>query len=147
MAFTGRPPVQINPKELTALAAQGLTNREIMRCLGISEETFYKKKRQLKEFNEALEEGRARGTAKITNVLFNKAAAGDNACMFFYLERRAGWIRQENLKHEGEIGGKYEHQYSFDIESRSVLRRFLEDLKLIEGPGGADTPVPGDGEA
>jgi hypothetical protein len=147
MAKAGRKPIEIEEKELISLAAQGLTDQEIIDYLNISTTTFYKYKRQKAQFTQALAHGRARGVAAIANKLYNKAAAGDLEAMKFFLERRAGWIRQENLKHEGEIGGKHEHKHSLDDEIGPVLREILSGFGFPAGPEAPSNADPGDSKA
>ena len=48
---------------------QGLTMEKIARTLGISQSTLYDKKRELKEFSEAIKNGQAEGEAVITSRL------------------------------------------------------------------------------
>lgn len=147
MAKAGRKPIEINLKQVESLAAQGLSNEKIYDYLKISHQTFYRKKRELSELSEALSQGRAKGTAKIANVLFNKAAAGDNACMFFYLERKAGWVRQETVKHEGGgPDGKHEHTREHKDELGPGLRALLASVGIHPGGRPATSP-PGDSRA
>ena len=143
MAKAGRKPIEINEKELTSLAAQGLTDQEIMDYFNIGSTTFYRKKRQIEQFRQAVAQGRARGNAAISNKLYNKAAAGDLEAMKFYLERRCGWIRQENLKHEGDMGVKHEHTHEHDVELGPVLTALLQGIG-IDTEKEAPKDAPGD---
>lgn len=146
MSTTGRKPVQIDEKELIALAAQGLSDREIIDYLNIGTTTFYKNKKQNAKFTKALAHGRARGSAAIANKLYNKANGGDLEAMKFYLERKCGWIRQENLKHEGDIGGKHEHKHTLDDEVGPVLREILSGFGFTAGAKGSPDAHEGDSE-
>jgi len=147
MATAGRKPVQIDEKELIALAAQGLTDREIIDYLNISTTTFYKNKRQNAKFTQALAHGRARGSAAIANKLYNKANGGDLEAMKFYLERKCGWVRQENLHHEGDIGGKHEHKHTLDHEAGPLLQEILSGFGFTAERKSAMDADEGDSEA
>ena len=68
-----------------AFAAQGLTVKQIAHSLGMGESTFYSKKTGFKEFKEALEVGKSKGIATVTNALFNKAKGGDVPAIKVYL--------------------------------------------------------------
>ena len=80
MAKVGRPkwiPNDKTLKDVEAMASRGSTNKEIALCLGISHDTLYAKKRQYKQFSDAIELGRAKGALKINNKMFEKAMDGD----------------------------------------------------------------------
>lgn len=105
-----KPSKVIDIQQAETLAAQGLTNEQIAQALGISEATLYNKKRENIEFQEALTRGRARGIAVVTNRFFeiiqSKNPDGSYTydadtrlnAMKFFMERRAGWVRQEQSK-------------------------------------------------
>lgn len=54
-------------------ARDGLTNLNISKNLGISEETFYKYKEKYSEFSEALKKGKEVADYEIENALFKRA--------------------------------------------------------------------------
>jgi hypothetical protein len=92
----GRPPFKITPeicKKAESLAAQGLTLEQTAHTLGISYQTLNEKRKEFAEFSEAIELGKAKGIATVTNALFNKAKEGDVAAMKYYLNNRdnANW--------------------------------------------------------
>lgn len=93
-----------------ALAAQGLTMEQIAAVLGISDTTLYVKQNKNPELLEALKRGRHRGVATISNALFEKAKAGDNTAMIFYLKNRAPdeWRDRREHGHTGASGGPVE---------------------------------------
>lgn len=91
MSKVGRPPFEITPentKQAETLAAQGLTLEQIAYTLGICYQTLNEKRKEFPEFSEAIKRGKAKGIAKITNKLFEKASEGDNTAMIFYLKNR-----------------------------------------------------------
>lgn len=113
-----KPSIKIDTQQAETLAAQGLTNEQIASALGISESTLYKNKKENKDFLEALTRGRARGIAVVTNRFFEIIQAkskyvdenGEEKeeykydadtrlnAMKFFMERRGGWVRQEQSK-------------------------------------------------
>lgn len=99
----GRPPFEITEqvlKKVETLAAQGLNYKQIGHVLGISHETFIKKRQEFSELTDAIERGRSKGVATITNALFEKAKSGDvNAAKYFLNNRdNNNWAdRTENI--------------------------------------------------
>ena len=87
----GRPPFEITPELLAKvemLGSQGLTQTQIASVIGCALSTLMDKKKNYTEFSEAIKRGQAKGIAKITNKLFQKASEGDNTAMIFYLKNR-----------------------------------------------------------
>lgn len=87
----GRPRIEIDDaicQKAESLAAQGLTMEQIASVLGIGTSTLYDKQNLYPEFLEAIKDGRSKGIATVSNALFNKATAGDNTAMIFYLKNR-----------------------------------------------------------
>ena len=113
-----KPSIQMDIQQAENLAAQGLTNEQIAAAMGFSESTLYKNKKENKDFQEALMRGRARGIAVVTNRFFEiiqakikyKDEDGNDKeeykydadtrlnAMKFFMERRGGWVRQEQSK-------------------------------------------------
>jgi len=103
MASAGRKPIKITVadiKKIGSLAGRGLMDKEIMSIMGWSHDFFYKKKRELTEFNDAIEKGRASGHAQIANKLFESAMSGNVSAMQYYLARRAGWSEKHEVEHD-----------------------------------------------
>ena len=143
MAKVGAKPIMIDHGQIEALAAQGLTKKEIAHCLGIGESTLYDKMTQFPEFIESFQKGRSKGIAKVSNVLFQKAIAGDNGCMFFFLERRGEWIKQDTIKHEGEINSNHAVTTTVDIGPGIIEVLLRLGLPVRSRPSIGDT---GNGE-
>lgn len=105
-----KPSKVVDIQQAEQLAAQGLTNEQISAALGISESTFYKNKKESRDFAEALTRGRARGIAVVINRFFEIIQAKDENgnytydadtrlnAMKFFMERRAGWVKQEQSR-------------------------------------------------
>lgn len=73
-------------------ATQGLLDKEIAALCGVCEEVFNRRKNQLNqpELKTALEVGKAKGIAAVSQVLLGKALKGDNDMVKFYMERIGG---------------------------------------------------------
>jgi hypothetical protein len=87
----GRPAYEVTDEvvsEVERMAGQGLTNRQIGQCLGISHQTFSVKQNQYSEFADAVKRGRAKGLDTITNALFTTARDGNVTAQIFYLKNR-----------------------------------------------------------
>lgn len=104
----GRPPIPITDamlSEVEKLAAQGLTKEQIARCLGMSECTLYSKQNRFPEFLKAMEDGRAKGVAVISNALFGSAKEGHFPAQRYYLQNRApeAWRDSSDIVHKGDV--------------------------------------------
>lgn len=87
----GRPKFEVTPEVIENCekwASQGLTMEQIAQSLGIHQRVLYKKKADETELDEAIQRGRAKGIQAVTSALFQKAMAGDNTAMIFYLKNR-----------------------------------------------------------
>jgi len=68
--------IEITPEMLQKvedLAAQGLNQAQIARCLGMSPETMTNKKKESDQLLLALKKGAAKGLDVVTNALFESA--------------------------------------------------------------------------
>jgi len=104
----GRPPFEITEEVLTKVeqfAAQGLTRDQIARCLGMSERTVYEKQKEFPQFLQAIEDGKAKGVATISNALFGTAKEGHFPAQRYYLQNRApeAWRDSSDIVHKGEV--------------------------------------------
>jgi transposase len=92
----GRPPIrydsELHPAFAKALAIDGLTNEEIARKLGCSEDTLRKWSKLYPEFSGALKEGKESADAKVEMSLYKRA------CGYDVLEEKALNIGGELLK-------------------------------------------------
>jgi len=147
MPTRGRKPIEIDPKTVQTLAAQGLTDEKIYAFLGISHDTFYKRKREYTEFSEALSKGRANGEAALANKLYNKAMAGtgNSEDIKYILERRFGWGKVDKI----QVGGKIEqeHEHHHDMEIGPALREVLDSLGIPAESGRPMVGNEGDSKA
>ena len=83
--------IDITPEMLQKvedLAAQGLNQAQIARCLGMSPETMTNKKKESDQLLLALKKGAAKGLDVVTNALFESAQTGNITAQIFYLKNR-----------------------------------------------------------
>lgn len=119
-----RPKIPISLKQVEALAAQGLTRKQIAEALGISPATVYDRQRKDEDFKAAIKRGKAKGIVKVSNALFQQAIKGNITAQIFYLKTQAGWKEKDRL----------------DVKQQgSVQINFVDDLKPDDGDEGAST--------
>lgn len=141
MATTAKPTrkakrvAPIDMKQVERLAARGLTLEQIATSLGISRRTLFSKKKQNKEFAEALERGQVQGLEEVANQLFEQAMNGNTTAMIFYLKTRGGWSEKMNISVGGN-GDPIKHEVT------SEELRALPYEKLIKLAGLVDDSDP-----
>ena len=113
MSKTGRPPFVIDEafcKKAQALAAQGLSHKDIAHSLGICYQTFNEKSKEFSEFSDAIQAGKSKGIATVTNSLFTKAKDGDVQAIKYYLNNRAkdDWSDKQGLTIDGTLDHTHE---------------------------------------
>ena len=89
--MTGRPvwvPTDSICEQAREMASRGLTVAQIADCLGLGERTVYEKQKDYPQFMQAIKKGRTEGINSVTNALFEKAMAGNTACIIYYLKTR-----------------------------------------------------------
>ena len=84
----GADRIVIDGPTVMALAAQGLSNRQICLTLGISTRTLKENMNRSEEFSNYMEEGKAKGLAQVTNALFKQALKGNMTAIITYLKHR-----------------------------------------------------------
>ena len=119
--------VKLDLQQVEDLAAQGLTLEEISSSLGINPSTLYRKKKQMRELQDALKRGQSKGIAQVANALFSAALDGNTSAMIFYLKTRAGWKEKQTIELEG--GDKPIKVQ--DLTPESAKRLSLEQLQRL----------------
>lgn len=100
----GRPryqPTEADRNTVRSMAACGFRHEAIARCLGekgIDDTTMRI------HFRRELDTAMDMANAKVANVLFQKAIAGDLGACCFWLKCRAGWKEQQTIEHVGKDG-------------------------------------------
>jgi hypothetical protein len=94
-----RPKVEIDLKKIEEYASQLLSNDQIAINLGIGRQTFYNKKNENPEIEEALKRGREKGIAKVTNKLVDSALKGNTTAQIFILKTHGGqeWKEKQEV--------------------------------------------------
>jgi hypothetical protein len=85
-----RPKIELDLKKVEEYASQLLSNDQIAINLGVCRKTFYVKKSEFPEIDEAIKRGRERGIAKVTNKLVESALAGNTTAQIFILKTHGG---------------------------------------------------------
>jgi hypothetical protein len=122
----GRKRIEIDPKKVRELASRGLGPTQIARALGVSWHTIDKNRKRSKEFNEAIENGKAEGLAEVTNSLFESANSGNVTAQIFYLKNRdtSNWMDRVETNHTLSIGSALDN---------ARLRTENAPAKIIQG--------------
>jgi DNA-binding XRE family transcriptional regulator len=88
----GRPQwIPPDLKKVEQYAAQGMTQDQIAAALGINRSTLYDKKKQFRDFADAIDRGKAKGISIVTSRLMQQVESGNTDAIKFYLSRRADW--------------------------------------------------------
>lgn len=77
--------------EIEGLASRGLTKEQISAALGICRTTLHNWERGDEQIGLAIKRGKAKGIGTISNVLFDKAKAGQSWAVCFYLKTVGGY--------------------------------------------------------
>ena len=122
----GRKRIEIDPKKVRELASRGLGPTQIARALGVSWHTIDKNRKRSKEFDEAIENGKAEGLAEVTNSLFESANSGNVTAQIFYLKNRdtTNWMDRVETNHTLSIGSALDN---------ARLRTENAPAKIIQG--------------
>jgi len=98
----GRKRINLDPIKVKRLAAQGLSQKQIARSLGVSWNTLNRNRKRSKSFNEAFEQGVADGLDAVTNSLFEQALDGNTTASIFFLKNRdeARWRDRVETTHD-----------------------------------------------
>ena len=119
-------------RQVEVLAGFGLPQLQIAVLVACDPKTLRK------YFEAELAVGDAKATAKIAQTLFNKAAAGDTACMIFWMKVRGGWSETARVEVSGPDGGPVELAQA--AHDRIVAR--LDHMRLIGSAQAAGAEAP-----
>ena len=125
----GRKRIYLDPEKVRRLAAQGLSQKQISRSLGVSWNTLNRNRKRSKDFNAAYEQGVAEGLSNVTNSLYEQALEGNTTASIFFLKNR-----DEN-RWRDRVETTHDHQLSLsnviDSAKRRVINITPEPKKLI----------------
>jgi len=106
-------------KRVRNLAYIGLKRSEIAAVLGVRQQTFDSQLKRLPHLREAVENGRARGIAKVAGIAFEMASSGKDKDMTrFFLRAQAGWSETIGVEHSGQT----EIVFSTKIGTDGIIR-------------------------
>lgn len=80
-----KPKIEIDLAKVEALAANGLTQQQIADSLGISRSTLFERRKASDEFEQAIQRGKAKGIAVVTNKLMEQYKNGNTTAIIFVL--------------------------------------------------------------
>ena len=126
----GRKRIYLDPEKVRRLAAQGLSQKQISRSLGVSWNTLNRNRKRSKDFNAAYEQGVAEGLSNVTNSLYEQALDGNTTASIFFLKNR-----DEN-RWRDRVETTHDHQLSLsnviDSAKRRVINITPEPKKIIK---------------
>lgn len=88
--MAGNRKKEIDPTRLKELAGLGLTQKEMARCLGMSESTFYVRLEEQPELLEFMEQGKAEANAQVASAFFQKCLKGDMSAIKYWYQVNRG---------------------------------------------------------
>lgn len=112
--------------QIEAYVACGLTQEQISGLVGVSTDTLQRHCRL------ELDNGLVHANAKVAATLFQKAMAGDNSCMIFWLKTRAGWRDVSAVEVTGKDGAAIE---VIDATAAAFDSRIAGLLARVAGAG------------
>lgn len=137
----GRPRKQLTKDEIAQVetdAAFGLTLEQIAERMGIGESTLRRRMRDDERVLTAHRKGKARVTKKVAGQLVRQALNGNIKAMMFYLERQAGWRREQRTELTGTAGGPVQYESSDEIDVSRLSDEEAEELyRLVAKARGA----------
>lgn len=101
----GRPPVVLEDNQLDQVEklAGILTVDQLSDYLGITRATFYAIMERQPEVSKRYKKGRAQVIGGVGKNLVQKALAGDNSAMIFYLKTQAGWKETTVIETQADV--------------------------------------------
>lgn len=122
----GRPAFKANDETrryVASMVASGHRQGDIAKVVGCDEKTLRK------HFADEIATAGVEANAKVADTLYQKAIAGDNTCLIFWLKCRAGWKEKHEVEHSGEVAvGTTLGAERFQSELARILARAREDF-------------------
>lgn len=91
-------------RQVEFLSGLGLTEASIAHTIGVSPDTFARRKESEPEVLRALENGKAKAQGVISQALFNKAKSGDLGAIVWWEKTRAGRVDSSQVRHANAEG-------------------------------------------
>jgi len=112
--------VNIEVSKVEALAAQGLTVKQIAHCLDCSRSTLYERMGSQADVSDAIKRGRAKGIGTISNALFQSGKGGNVTAQIFYLKNRQPDEWRDRREVTGTDGKPIEMSWTVEIVEPSL---------------------------
>ena len=100
----GRPPIEIDVKQVTQLAQIGCTDEEIGSVLGCSTDTIGRRKKADPTFADAIEKGRAIRRSSLRRKQTEVAEAGNVTMLIWLGKQELDQTDRHDLRHGGKPG-------------------------------------------
>lgn len=116
-----RPRIELTDdhiRQIESLAGYGLTEAAIARVLGMSHDTFTRRKQDHERVLRALEKGKAYAESIVGQALYIKAKSGDLGAIIWWEKTRAG-------RHEKVVTETHVKHY------RNAVEEVRQGLKLV----------------
>lgn len=100
-----RGKIEINLHDVEEAAADGLNDTEVAARLGISHDTLLRRKKDSREFMQAMRRGRARAHAAVSSKLMALVKKGNLGAIVWYEKTRKGYsdrVQQEVSGRDGQ---------------------------------------------
>ena len=88
----------VDIKEIERFAGQGLSEEQICRCLGISDETLRRRKNENVAFVEAIKNGRSKTAETVSNKLMDLVKRGNLGAIIWYEKTRLGYSDRTEIR-------------------------------------------------
>ena len=85
MTLPAHAPTDVLRAIVSRSSGLGLPHESIGHLIGVDDKTLRK------HYREALDAGKASAHAAVASTLYDKAVAGDNACLIFYAKTQLRW--------------------------------------------------------
>ena len=85
----GRPLMKFDLERVEELASRGLSLKQLAIALGVNLKTIQKHKKINQGLQSAIDKGRVRGLADVSNSLYESAMGGNVTAQIFYLKNRS----------------------------------------------------------
>lgn len=128
------------------LAERGLTYTQIAAKMGISIDTLARRRKEVAEFADAINRGRAKGVAAISNALYTNAMGGNVAAQIFILKCVGGWKSTEKIEVSGAGGGPVDVTLKPDKEMAALLEQYVDIARTAAESSADSGNVSGDAD-
>lgn len=115
-----RTKIEIDLKKVEEYAQVCDSEQEIALALGISQDTFTRRKKDRADFAEALKRGKAKANIFVGGKLMELIKNGNVAATIFYLKSRCGWTEKQDVELKADV----------DVKNNTDIKS-LSDAQLI----------------